>query len=251
MKLTGLTGSLPRGQPAGSEDFLVRLLVVEDERKIAENLKKGLEELHYQVDLASDGRVGLQMATQGDYRLIVLDRMLPELDGLQVLTRLRQQGLRTPVVLLTALDRVNDRVQGLQAGADDYVVKPFALAELTARIEAILRRSQLVVPQDHLQLGDLTLCYSNQTVQRGGQLLELTPKEFRILCLLCEQPDRLVTRREIIEKVWGLTFDTETNLLDVTMRRLRQKLDDPFEHKLIRTVRGAGYSLNFPCESSR
>ena len=224
----------------------MRLLVVEDERKIAENLKKGLEELHYVVDLASDGRTGLEMATQGDYRLIVLDRMLPGLDGLEVLSRLRQQGSRTPVVLLTALDRVNDRIQGLQAGADDYVVKPFALAELTARIEAILRRSLLVVPQDHLQLGDLTLHYSTQSIQRGGQLLELTPKEFRILCLLAEQPGRLVTRREIIEKVWGLTFDTETNLLDVTMRRLRQKLDDPVQHKLIRTVRGAGYSLQLP-----
>ncbi len=221
----------------------MKLLIIEDERKIAENLKKGLEELHYRVDLAHDGATGLEMASSGSYQLVILDRMLPGLDGLGVLEQLRRGGHRTPVILLTALDRINDRVNGLQAGADDYLTKPFAFAELSARVEAILRRSSLSVAQDVRHVDDLTVIYSSQSVQRQGQTIELTQKEFRILCLLVENPGRLVTRKDLVQKVWGLTFETETNVIDVTVRRLRQKVDDPFPVKLIRTVRGAGYIL--------
>lgn len=221
----------------------MKLLIVEDERKIAENLKKGLEELHYSVDLAFDGPTGLQQAQSGAYSLIILDRMLPGLDGLQVLQQLRSCGQKVPVLLLTAMDRINDRVHGLQAGADDYLVKPFAFSELSARIEAILRRSNEIIAQDVRRVADLVVCYSAQTVQRNGESVELTPKEFRLLCLLMENPGRLVTRKEIVQKVWGLNFDTETNVIDVTIRRLRQKVDDLFPEKLIRTVRGAGFVL--------
>jgi heavy metal response regulator len=221
----------------------MKLLVVEDEAKIADNLKKGLQELHYEVDVAHDGPTGLRMAQNGGYSLVILDRMLPGLDGLEVLRQLRAGGARLPVLLLTALDRINDRVRGLQAGADDYLVKPFAFAELSARVEAILRRSTESVAQDVRRVADLVVCYSAQTVQRDGHTVELTPKEFRLLCLLMENPGRLVSRKEIVEKVWGLTFDTETNVIDVTIRRLRQKVDDLFPEKLIRTVRGAGFIL--------
>lgn len=222
----------------------MRILIIEDERKIAENLRRGLQELHYEVDLAFDGKSGLAQAEGGDYNLIILDRLLPEMDGLEVLSRLRDRGQRTPVLLLTAMDRINDRVHGLQAGADDYLTKPFAFAELSARIEAILRRSSLTVAQDIRHFGDLSVCYSSQQVRREGKQIELTQKEFRILCALMETPGHLVSRKELVEKVWGLTFETETNLIDVTVRRLRQKLDDPFPMKLIRTVRGAGYILD-------
>ena len=221
----------------------MKLLIVEDERKIAENLKKGLQELHYSVDLAFDGISGLQKALESDYALVILDRMLPGMDGLQLLQQLRAAGKRMPVLLLTAMDRIHDRVQGLQSGADDYLVKPFAFAELHARVEAILRRSSESVAQDIRRVADLVVCYSAQTVQRDGQVVELTPKEFRLLCLLMENPGRLVTRKEIVQKVWGLNFDTETNVIDVTIRRLRQKVDDLFPEKLIRTVRGAGFIL--------
>lgn len=224
----------------------MRLLIVEDERKIAEKLKLGLEELHYEVDLAFDGEQGLQQARSGEYSLVILDRMLPQMDGVELLQKLRSEGIRVPVLLLTAMDRVHDRVQGLQAGADDYLVKPFAFVELRARIEAILRRSQETQAQDIRRLGPLTLCYSGQWVQRQGKQVELTPKEFRLLCLLAESPGQLVTRKEISKKVWGLQFDTETNLIDVAVRRLRQKLDDPYPVRLIRTVRGAGFVLELP-----
>jgi two-component system copper resistance phosphate regulon response regulator CusR len=225
----------------------MKLLIVEDEDKIAENLKKGLLELHYQVDLCRDGEVALDMISKGDYQLVILDRMLPGLDGLEVLKNLRARGLRLPVLLLTAMDRINDRVHGLQAGADDYLTKPFAFAELSARIEAILRRSQGQVVADTLHFEDLSVCFSAQSVSRSGRVIELTPREFRILCLLIEAPGRLVTRKEMVSKVWGLDFDCETNVVDVTVRRLRQKLDDPFPVKLIKTVRGAGYTLETTC----
>ena len=221
----------------------MKLLIIEDEQKIADNLQKGLREMHFEVDLARDGLGGLELAQKGEYQLVILDRMLPGLDGLEVLKRLRQRGDHTPVLLLTAMDRVNDRVSGLQAGADDYLTKPFAFAELSARIEAILRRSQSQVASDQLHFEDLSVCFSAQTVRRAGQSIELTPKEFRILCLLIETPGQLVSRKDLVRKVWGLDFESETNVVDVTVRRLRQKIDDPFSVKLIKTVRGAGYTL--------
>jgi two-component system, OmpR family, copper resistance phosphate regulon response regulator CusR len=221
----------------------MKILIVEDERKIAESLKKGLEAQHYRVDLAFDGPSGLDMALSGSYLLLILDRMLPGLDGIQVIQKLREQGCQTPVLMLTALTRIHERVEGFQAGADDYLAKPFALAELSARVEAILRRSTLRTAQDIRQFGDLSVCYSAQTVTRSGKSIELSPKEFRCLCILCETPGQLVSRRDLLHKVWDLNFETETNIVEVTVRRLRQKLDDPFAVKLIRTVRGAGYLL--------
>jgi DNA-binding response OmpR family regulator len=221
----------------------MKILIVEDERKIAESLKKGLEAQHYRVDLAFDGPSGLEMGLSGSYLLVILDRMLPGLDGIQVIQKLREHGCQTPVLMLTALTRIHERVEGFQAGADDYLAKPFALAELSARVEAILRRSTLRTAQDQRQFGDLWVCYSAQTVTRQGKSIELTPKEFRCLCILSETPGQLVSRRDLLHKVWDLNFETETNIVEVTVRRLRHKVDDPFSVKLIRTVRGAGYLL--------
>ena len=221
----------------------VKLLIIEDEEKTAQSLRRALAEERYQPDVAVDGLQGLEMARTGRYQLIILDLMLPHLDGLQVLDRLRTSGDRTPVLLLTAMNRVHDRVKGLQAGADDYLVKPFALAELLARVQAILRRSQTSPGVEPLEIDELSISYPTQTVTRSGQPVELTPKEFRILCVLAESPGRLVSRKDLCQKVWGLNFDCETNLVDVAIRRLRQKLDDPFPTKLVHTVRGAEYVL--------
>lgn len=219
----------------------MRLLVIEDEKKIADGLKRGLEELSYQVDVAHNGPQGLVLAQSGHYELVVLDRMLPGQDGLEVLRELRKGGQTTPVILLTAMDRVHDRVDGLQSGADDYLIKPFALAELSARIEAILRRAHRPSEGDFRNLADISICYPTQTVRRSNTQVELTPKEFRILCTLTDTPNQLVSRKELLKRVWDLDFETETNIVDVTVRRLRQKIDDPFDKKLIKTVRGAGY----------
>lgn len=221
----------------------MKILVIEDEEKTVNFLKKGLAEQHYDVDTARDGESGLTLALQEEYKLIILDIMLPKINGWQVIESLRASGNKTPVLFLTAMNALPDRVRGLQAGADDYIVKPFAFVELSARVEAILRRTMPVVPQDSFKIEDLTIHYSAQTVTRGNQTIELTQKEFRLLCILSEASGRLVSRQDLSKKVWGLHFDCETNVVDVAIRRLRQKLDDPFEVKLIHTVRGAGYVL--------
>ncbi|MCE3235114.1 MAG: two component transcriptional regulator, winged helix family protein [Vampirovibrio sp.] len=220
-----------------------KLLIVEDEQRTAQGLQKGLQEHHYLADLAADGEEGFQRLQESEYELIVLDVMLPKMDGWEVLRRIREQGNRTPVLMLTALNDINDRVRGLQAGADDYLAKPFAFSEFMARVEAILRRTRPVVPVDMLTIGDLTINLMSHTVRRDQRTVELTPREFQLLCLLAENTGRFVSRKELAERVWNIHFDCETNVVDVAIRRLRQKVDDGQDSKLIHTVRGVGYVL--------
>ena len=220
----------------------MRLLIVEDEAKTAAYLRKGLQEHGFLPDVVSDGRDALQMAKSGTYDLAILDIMLPGLDGLSVLRDLRSSGSLLPVLLLTALDSIPDRVRGLEMGADDYLVKPFAFSELLARIRTILRRGSSRQPEA-LSIGDLEMNLIRRKVLRAGQKLDLSPKEFALLSLLMRRSGDVLSRTLIAEHVWDMNFDSDTNVVDVHIRRLRSKVDDPFEQKLIHTVRGAGYVL--------
>jgi two-component system, OmpR family, copper resistance phosphate regulon response regulator CusR len=231
---------------AGSWDNLgMRILVVEDEVKLAEYLRKGLTEEGFVVDVAHDGIDGLHLALEGQYEAIVLDRMLPGIDGLGVLAALRSKK-PTPVLMLTALGRVEDRVSGLQGGADDYLVKPFAFSELVARLQALARR---IAPAQHgsestlLRLADLEVDLLRRKATRAGQRLDLTAKEFTLLTLLLRRQGEVLSRTELAEQVWDMNFDSETNVVEVAIRRLRSKLDAPFERPLLHTVRGMGYVL--------
>jgi len=219
-------------------------LIIEDEARTAQSLQKGLLENHYGVDLAFDGETGLALLQKNEYELIILDVMLPKVDGWQVLRQIRAQGSQTPVLMLTALSDINDRVRGLQAGADDYLAKPFAFSEFLARVEAILRRTRPNVPKESLQVGELIINLTQQTVLRGGKYIDLSPKEFQLLCMLAENVGRFVSRKELVARVWNIHFDCETNVVDVAIRRLRQKIDEGFATKLIKTVRGVGYVLD-------
>ena len=220
----------------------MRLLIVEDEAKTAAYLRKGLQEHGFLPDVVSDGRDALQMAKSGTYDLAILDIMLPGLDGWSVLRDLRSSGSLLPVLLLTALDSIPDRVRGLEMGADDYLVKPFAFSELLARIRTILRRGSSRQPEE-LSIGDLEMNLIRRKVLRAGQKLDLSPKEFALLSLLMRRSGDVLSRTLIAEQVWDMNFDSDTNVVDVHIRRLRSKVDDPFEQKLIHTVRGAGYVL--------
>ncbi len=220
----------------------MRILVIEDETKTAKFLKKGLGEAGFVVDVAGDGLEGLHLAQEVDFDLIVLDVMIPSLDGWQVLTRLRHAGRQTPVLLLTARDAVHERVRGFELGADDYVVKPFAFSELLARARSLLRRPPSRA-QETIRMADLEIDLLRQRVTRAGQRLELTSKEFLLLSLLARRAGEVLSRTLIAEAVWDMNFDSDTNVVDVNVRRLRSKVDDPFPSKLIRTVRGAGYVL--------
>ena len=220
-------------------------LLVEDEAKLAAYLRSGLESEGWSVDVANDGLHGLHLAMDGSHDVIVLDRMLPGLDGLAVLRALRSRK-RTPVLMLTALGDVDDRVEGLRAGADDYLAKPFSFSELVARIEALVRRGREARPDDDdapLTLGDLEMDVPARKVTRAGRRLELTAKEFRLLALLLRRQGRVLSRGEIADRVWNMNFDGETNVVEVAVRRLRVKLDVPFDRKLLHTVRGMGYVL--------
>jgi two-component system copper resistance phosphate regulon response regulator CusR len=221
----------------------VKILVVEDEKKAAAYLRKGLVENGFVVDVASDGDDGLQLARSGDYELVVLDVMLPGRDGWSVLGELRRAGSQTPVLFLTAKDGLPDRVKGLNLGADDYLVKPFAFSELLARIRSILRRGPSRQPE-MLKRADLEIDLIRHRVARGGKKLDLTPKEFALLALLARRAGEVLSRTSIAEQVWDMNFDGGTNVVDVHVRRLRSKVDDPFERKLIHTVRGMGYVLD-------
>ena len=220
----------------------MKLLIIDDEPKTASFLKKGLEENGFSVDAINNGTVGFYQARQGVYDLIILDVMLPGQDGWSIVKALRQSRVETPVLFLTARDGVPDRVRGLELGADDYITKPFAFSELLARIRAILRRGptrQIAT----LQVADLEIDVQRHKVTRNGKLLDLTPKEFLLVALLARRAGDVMSRSLIAEQVWGVNFDSDTNVLDVHMRRLRAKLDDPFELKLVHTVRGIGYVL--------
>lgn len=220
----------------------MHILVVEDERKTSAYLRKGLSENGFAVDVVDRGEDGLHLSRAGNYDLIILDIMLPERDGWSILAEMRRSGKATPVLFLTARDSVQDRVKGLELGADDYLVKPFAFSELLARVRAILRRGPARQPEV-LQIADLKIDAARHKVTRGGKLLDLTAKEFMLLLLLARYRGEVLSRAFITEQVWDMNFDSDSNIVDVAIRRLRSKIDDPFEKKLIHTVRGVGYIL--------
>lgn len=223
----------------------MRLLVVEDEPKLAQYLHKGLSENGHVVDVAGDGIEGRRLATGGEYDLVLLDVMLPGIDGFGVLAAIREQNRRTPVLMLTARDQVADRVRGLEQGADDYLVKPFAFSELLARVGALLRRGGqgAAQPSTQLKLADLEVDLVARRAQRAQQRLDLTAKEFNLLALLLRRRGQILSRTTLAEQVWDMNFDSDTNVVEVAVRRLRAKLDDPFATKLLHTVRGMGYVL--------
>jgi len=221
----------------------MRILLVEDERKTADYLRKGLTESGCVVDCAHDGDDGLHLALTEHYDLIVLDVVLPTRDGWSVLGSLRRAGRQTPVLFLSACDTVPDRVKGLELGADDYLIKPFAFSELLARVRSILRRGPARQPET-LRILDLELDLPRHRATRGGQRLDLTPKEFALLALLARRKGEVLTRTLIAELVWEMHFDSDTNVVDVAVRRLRLKVDETHPQKLIRTVRGVGYVLD-------
>lgn len=220
----------------------MRILIVEDECKTADYLAKGLRESGYVVDLARDGEDGLFLATQYHYDLIILDIMLPKMDGFTILIKLRHSNPNIRVLFLTARGDIEDKVKGLELGADDYLVKPFAFSELLARIRSSLRRGFLQ-SKDSLCIADLKIDVMKHKAIRGSQRLDLSPKEFALLVLLVQRSGEVLSRTLIAECVWDINFDSDTNVVDVAIRRLRQKVDDPFDKKLIHTVRGMGYLL--------
>ena len=224
----------------------MKILIVEDELKTGDYLRQGLTEAGFTVDLTRDGADGLHQAISEDYDLMILDVMLPKLNGWQVLEMLRKADKETPVLFLTARDEVGDRVKGLELGADDYLVKPFAFSELLARIRTILRRGKSNSEVTYLQIADLELDMLRRRAQRGGQKIELTAKEFSLLELLMRRKGEVLSRSLIASQVWDMNFDSDTNVIEVAMRRLRNKVDDPFPTKLIKTVRGMGYVLEEP-----
>jgi two-component system copper resistance phosphate regulon response regulator CusR len=220
----------------------MKILIVEDEPKTGDYLRQGLTEAGFVVDLVRDGLDGLHAATTAEYDLIVLDVMLPRLDGWGVLETLRRGGRDVPVLFLTARDQVEDRVRGLELGADDYLVKPFAFSELLARVRTLLRRGRAKEPEV-LRAADLELDLLRRRVLRAGQRIDLTAKEFALLELLLRRQGEVLPRSLIASQVWDMNFDSDTNVIEVAVRRLRAKVDEPFEPRLIRTVRGMGYVL--------
>ena len=221
----------------------MRVLLVEDEERIADFVSRGLSEQGYAVDVAGDGEEALSWADVAEFDLIILDVMLPKRDGMEVCAELRRRGLQTPILMLTAKDAIEDRVRGLDSGADDYVVKPFAFAELLARLRALMRRESKPLGRV-LEVGDLRVDTATLEVWRGEVSIELTTKESALLEYLARHPNQVLTRTMIAEHVWNYDFDNATNVIDVHIRNLRRKIDDPFEVKLIQTVRGTGYRMS-------
>ena len=220
----------------------MRILVVEDELKTAAFLKKGLSEAGYDVETAADGETGFEIATKNHFDLAIVDVMLPKKDGWALVTELQQHGVRLPILFLTARDSITDRIKGLDLGADDYIVKPFAFPELLARVRSLLRRAA-ATPSERIVVNELEIDTVRQRAVRGGVSLHLTPKEFVLLAHLARSPGEVVSRAQITELLWGGNFQTETNVVDVIVRRLRAKVDDPFPTKLVHTIRGVGYVL--------
>lgn len=224
----------------------MKILIVEDEKKTGDYLKQGLSEAGFVTELASNGMDGLHLALTCDFDLLVLDVMLPGLNGWQVMERLRESGKNLPVLFLTARDQVEDRVKGLELGADDYLVKPFAFSELLARVRTLLRRGKNGLESNILQAANLEMDLLRRRVVRAGNRIELTAKEFALLELLLRRQGEVLPRSMIASQVWDMNFDSDTNVIEVAIRRLRAKVDDPYEPKLIRTARGMGYVLEVP-----
>ncbi|MCB9849425.1 MAG: response regulator transcription factor [Phycisphaerales bacterium] len=220
----------------------MRALVVEDDRDVAALIERGLQEALFAVDKAGDGETGLHLACSAQYDVIVLDLMLPKCDGLSVLRAMRGRGITTPVICLTARDAIDDRVRGLNAGADDYLVKPFSFVELLARVRAVLRRGPTQI-DNPIVVGDLAVDVIAHTVERAGQKIELTAREFSLLEYLARHAGEVVSRTMILERIWDMNHDPQTNVVDVHINRLRRKVDSNFDAPLIRTVRGTGYVL--------
>jgi two-component system copper resistance phosphate regulon response regulator CusR len=221
----------------------VKILIVEDEPKTGDYLRQGLREAGFVVDLVQDGLDGLHLGIEGDQDLIILDVMLPRMDGWGVLQALTQAGIRTPVIFLTAKDQIEDRVRGLELGAADYLVKPFSFAELLARVRNVLRRGPATIESSVLQVADLEVDLLRRRVSRAGRRIDLTPKEFGLLELLVRRQGEVLPRSLIASLVWDMNFDSDTNVIEVAVRRLRAKVDEGFEVRLIQTVRGMGYVL--------
>jgi two-component system OmpR family response regulator len=224
----------------------MQLLLIEDDGAVADYICQGMRERGYQIEHVADGREGLERVRGGAFDALIVDRMLPGVDGLSIVADLRQRGGKTPVLILSALGEVDDRVKGLRMGGDDYLVKPFAFAELLARIEAILRRQQGGAHQTRLRVGDLEMDLLAHRVTRAGEPLNLQPREYKLLEYLMKHAGQVVTRTMLLENVWDYHFDPQTNVIDVHVSRLRQKLDKGFEQPLLTTVRGAGYLLQDP-----
>jgi two-component system copper resistance phosphate regulon response regulator CusR len=221
----------------------MRILVIEDEKKTAAFLAKGLREGGFTVEIAEDGERGLDLALTTPFDLLVVDVMLPKKDGWTVVAELRAENIQTPILFLTARDSARDRVKGFALGADDYLVKPFAFSELMARVRSLLRRSSQVAHEKQLRIDDLEIDIHRHRAIRSGLTLNLTAKEFLLLAHLARSAGEVVSRSSIVERVWGMDFKTSTNVVDVMVRRLRAKVDDPFKTKLIHTIRGVGYVL--------
>jgi DNA-binding response OmpR family regulator len=241
----GKARAVPRTSVIAYEDTM-RLLIVEDDRGVAEVLQRGLLSERMAVDLVHDGQDGLDMAVSGSYDALILDLMLPGMGGLEVARELRAGGVSTPILMLTAKDTLNDRLRGFGAGADDYLCKPFAFAELLARLRAIMRRGTPVLADDRLVVGDLVLDRGSHEVTREGRQIHLSPKEFAVLEYLMENVDRVLSRTLILERGWDYAFDSFGNVVDVTIRRLRKAVDEGYEHQLIHTVRTVGYKIKTP-----
>jgi len=221
----------------------MRILLIEDEKKTAAYLAKGFGEAGFQVTTASDGEAGLDLALATSFDLFIIDIMLPKRDGWSIVATLKRKEIRTPILLLTARDSVRDRVKGLELGADDYLVKPFAFSELLARVRSVLRRSSVGQPRAHLRIHDLEIDTRKHRACRSGTPLHLTSKEFLLLAHLVRRAGEVVSRNEIANQIWDINFPINTNVVDVMVRRLRAKVDDPFKEKLVRTIRGVGYDL--------
>jgi len=229
----------------------VRALIVEDDATIADFVGRGLREAGFAVDHEADGEAGLAAAARQPYDVAIVDLMLPRRDGLSLIDALRRRGVPTPVLILSARRSVDDRVQGLQAGGDDYLTKPFAFAELLARVQALVRRATRVAEPATLTVADVTLDLLSRRVTRAGKAIDLRPREFTLLEYLMRNAGKVVSKTMILSRVWEYTFDPQTNVVDVLVSRLREKIDRPFEKKLLRTVRGVGYVLRAGADEDR
>jgi two-component system, OmpR family, response regulator len=231
---------------AGMEGYARHVLVIEDDAETAEQLVDCLKTSGYRVDLAADGEEGLRLALAADYVVMTVDRMLPHIDGLEVIRRLRESGVATPALILSALGEVDDRVRGLRAGGDDYLVKPFAFREMLARVDALTRRSATVVKETMLRIGDLEIDLLARVARRRGRAIDLLPREFRLLAYLARNAGQVVSRTMLLHHVWDLHFDPTTNVIDVYVGRVRRKIDSDQDYPLIHTVRGVGFCLRAP-----